>query len=175
MGKLHLAAVLCALLAAACSSTPKAEDASSKQNDQAQTDATDTPRETADKGGDGKGDDGKTDGKSDAPSGGVKVNGVERNDGNSVPDDYSLTERDCNDLGKKFAELWGQNLRAQLSPKLNAKQREKAEESINEGTASKEQEEVKHCLPLVDKNIDPAVLKCAFNSKTVEAYQKCFQ
>lgn len=166
MRKRSIFALVCGLsLVAACSSTPKAEDASNKTDDQAQSEtsehvSTGAPEDTGSTG--------------QAASSGVKVNGVERTDDNSVPDDYSLTERDCDLLGKKLGDLWRGELRSQMSPKLSDKQREKAEQSIEDGASKKEDDWAAGCIKgLAGKTVDPKTLKCAFNSKDLKAFEKC--
>jgi hypothetical protein len=99
---------------------------------------------------------------------------VKSTSGDSVPDDYSLVERDCVDLGKKLGDLWRADLRKSLSPKLNDKQREKAEESINDGATKKEDDWANGCIKsLVGKSVDPKSLKCAFDSKDLATFEKC--
>jgi hypothetical protein len=150
------------VLACACSSNPKPEDAANKTD--GETTATSSePAETS------------TVDLSDtatpqAMPTGVKVSGVD----NSVPDDYSLVENDCIQLGKKLGSLWSTELRSTMSPKLNEKQRAAAEENIAEGANKKADDWANGCIKsLVGKNVDPKVLKCAFDSKDLKAFEKC--
>ena len=108
------------------------------------------------------------------PPSGVKTTGVDGATDNSVPDDYTLMAGDCAQLGKKLGDLWRAELRASLSPKLTEKQREKAEESIDDGATKKEDDWANGCIKsLVGKSVDPKALKCAFDSKDLKAFEKC--
>lgn len=167
----HLPRVLfvCALaLSAGCSSNPKADDPSKQTETSGQTDV----GEPTDPGPSTSGE--ETGATSTAMPTGVKATGLERKDDNSVPDDYSLVERDCVDLGKKLGDLWRADLRKSLSPKLNDKQREKAEASIQEAATKKEDDWANGCIKsLVGKSVDPKSLKCAFDSKDLKAFEAC--
>ncbi|MFO0586691.1 MAG: hypothetical protein U0441_04100 [Polyangiaceae bacterium] len=165
MAKLSWLTSLCALiLAIGCSSNPKADDPSKAGEGSGQGDPTATDP--------GSSTDETSVGQTSTP---VAMGTVKRTDDeNSVPDDYSLVERDCVDLGKKLGDLWRADLRASLSPKLNDKQREKAEQSIQEGASKKEEDWANGCIKsLVGKNVDPKVLKCAFDSKDLKTFEKC--
>src|SRR5262249_43505204 len=108
-----------------------------------------------------------------APSG-VKSTGVERSDDNSVPDDYSLTERDCVDLGKKKAELALADFRSQVGPKVTEKQRQAAEPGFQAAAEKDGNKCADGCLKsLVGKVVDPKALKCAFAAKDAKAFEKC--
>ena len=166
MAKLSRLTSLCALiLAIGCSSNPKADDPSKAGEGSGQSDPSDSSASDP--------------GSSDAPVGQtstpVPMGTVKSvTDDNSVPDDYSLVERDCVDLGKKLGDLWRAELRASLSPKLNDKQREKAEQSIQDGASKKEEDWANGCIKsLVGKNVDPKALKCAFDSKDLKTFEKC--
>ncbi len=160
---------VCALaFAAGCSSNPKADDPTKQTDGSGQTDAT----EPTDPGPSGSGET-ATPTASAMPTG-VKMTGGEHNPDNSVPDDYSLVERDCVDLGKKLGDLWRADLRKSLSPKLNDKQREKAEASIQDAATKKEDDWANGCIKsLVGKSVDPKSLKCAFDSKDLKAFEAC--
>lgn len=172
MAKLPRVPSLCALiLAIGCSSNPKADDPSkggegSAQGESGEVGSSDPlGSSTADAAG-------ETGAAPPAPT--VKGIGVDHNPDNSVPDDYSLVERDCVDLGKKLGDLWRADLRKTLSPKLNDKQREKAEQSIEEGASKKEDDWANGCIKsLVGKSVDPKALKCAFDSKDLATFEKC--
>ncbi len=100
----------------------------------------------------------------------VKTSGED----NSVPDDYTLMEGDCVQLGKKLGGLWRLELRGTLSPKLTEKQREKAEQSIEDGASKKEDDWAGGCVKsLVGKSVDPKALKCAFDAKDLKAFEAC--
>jgi hypothetical protein len=153
-------------LACACSNNPKPEDPSNKPDGETTTDSSDTgPASTVDLN------------DTSTPlerSSGVKATGVDRKEDGSVPDDYTLVENDCIQLGRKLGGLWRVELRASLSPKLNEKQREKAEESIAEGADKKADDWADGCIKsLVGKSADPKTLKCAMDSKDLKAFEKC--
>lgn len=165
MGKRSIVLGLLVALACGCSSNPKPEDASKKTDDTAQNDATESEtsksnlpdKDTVDR-----------------PNGGVKSTGVQRNDENSVPDDYSLTQRDCVDLGKKKSELALADFRSQVGPKVTEKQRAAAEPGFQAAAEKDGEKFAEGCLKsLVDKVVDPKALKCAFDAKDVKTFEKC--
>lgn len=151
-----------AILACACSSTPPPDDPAGKSDGAATSTPPDDPPP------------GSNVDLSDTSTPVEMPHGAKNVTGDSIPDDYSLTERDCVDLGKKLGSLWATDLRAGLSPKLSAKQREKAEESIVEGSTKKADDWADGCIKsLAGKTVDPNVLKCAFDSKDLKAFEKC--
>lgn len=166
MGNLRRFVLLSALaLACGCSSNPKAEE----------------PSATGDSPGTSEPPEGEPATSTEpaeepvkpAPSG-VKMTGVDGSTDNSVPDDYTLMTGDCVQLGKKLGGLWRTELRSSLSPKLTEKQREKAEESIDDGATKKEDDWAGGCIKsLVGKTVDPKALKCAFDSKDLKTFEKC--
>ncbi|MEZ4296502.1 MAG: hypothetical protein R3B70_16135 [Polyangiaceae bacterium] len=108
------------------------------------------------------------------PGGLVKTTGPDGQPDNSVPDDYQLMQGDCIQLGKQLGNLWRKELRASLSPKLSAKQREVAEQNIEEGASKKESDWADGCIKsLVGKSVDPKSLKCAFDAKDLKAFEAC--
>lgn len=154
-------------LACACSSNPKPEDPANKPDGETTTESAADPAPTS------------TVDLNDtstpvAAATGVKVTGIDRKDDGSIPDDYSLVENDCVQLGKKLGGLWRAELRASLSPKLNEKQRTAAEENIEEGANKKADDWANGCIKsLVGKSVDPKALKCAFDSKDLKSFEKC--
>jgi hypothetical protein len=159
----RLASLFALLLACGCSSTPKEEPKT--PGDQPEGDT--TTEATA-----GLAADQATSDPGPAP-GGVKRTEADGSD-SSVPDDYSLVERDCVLLGEKLGSLWQTDLRATLSPKLSEKQRAQAEESIQEGASKKADDWANGCIKsLVGKSVDPKALKCAFNSRDLKAFETC--
>ncbi|MBK8252978.1 MAG: hypothetical protein IPK82_09945 [Polyangiaceae bacterium] len=149
------------LFAAACSSNPKPEE---PQSGATTTETSEPePSPTSDPG---------PETSTLAPGGVVKTTGMDGDQG--IPDDYQLVTNDCVQLGKKLGELWRVELRASLSPKLTEKQREKAEENIQDGASKKEESWADGCIKsLVGKSVDPKALKCAFNSKDLKAFEAC--
>ncbi len=169
MAKLPLVLSLCAFaLAIGCSSNPKADDPSKAGDGSGQGESGEAgPSDPGSSSGTGAVGETST----PIPMGTVKSTGDANN---SVPDDYSLVERDCVDLGKKLGDLWRADLRKSLSPKLTDKQREKAEESIQDGASKKEDDWANGCIKsLVGKSVDPKALKCAFDSKDLATFEKC--
>ena len=165
MAKLPLLTSLCALiLAIGCSSNPKADDPSKAGEGSGSSESSDTPTDPGPSTSEPAGE------TTTAMPTGVKTTGIDQ----GVPDDYSLVERDCVDLGKKLGDLWKADLRASMSPKLNDKQREKAEQSIQEGASKKAEDWANGCISgLVGKNVDPKTLKCAFDAKDLKTFEKC--
>lgn len=163
MGMLpRIVLVLSVGLACACSSTPKPEDAANKPDGETTASSPD-PGETSTV------DLNDTSTPLTAPTG-VKVTGVDQ----GIPDDYSLVENDCVQLGKKLGSLWSTELRATLSPKLDEKKRAAAEENIAEGANKKADDWADGCIKsLVGKSVDPKSLKCAFDSKDLKTFEKC--
>lgn len=163
MGSLSRLAFLSALvLACGCSSSTKEEPKTPGDRPEGDntTEAPDGPAEQA------------TSDPGPMP-GGVKRTEADGSDG-SVPDDYTLVERDCVLLGEKLGSLWQTDLRSTLSPKLNEKQRAQAEQSIEEGASKKADDWSNGCIKsLVGKSVDPKALKCAFNSKDLKAFETC--
>lgn len=161
----HLVLVSVLALAGGCSSTPKPDDPAQKTDESAPADGND-PEPAAST--EPPGDSGATPGSS------VKATGVQRTDDGSVPDDYTLMEGDCVQLGKKLGSLWRADLRTTLSPKLNEKQRAQAEESIEDGASKKADDWANGCIKsLAGKSVDPKALKCAFDSKDLKAFETC--
>lgn len=154
------------VLACGCSSTPK-EEAKTPDEGAMGESSGDAPQAAS------GGETSVEPGPSAAPTG-VKVTGIERNDDGSIPDDYTLVERDCVQLGDKLGLLWRADLRATLSPKLSEKQRAQAEESIQEGATKKADDWANGCIKsLVGKSVDPKALKCAFDSRDLKVFEKC--
>jgi hypothetical protein len=99
--------------------------------------------------------------------------GSERKD-DSIPDDYSLTERDCDTLGKQYGALARSDQLAALSPKLTDKQRAQAETNIEKGVGTIEAQWIDACIKsLVGKVADRNALKCAMGAKTVNEFKAC--
>jgi hypothetical protein len=162
---LRLVLVPAFALACGCSSNPKPEDPTQKPDESGPGDGNDPAAAAS---ADPSADPGATPGST------VKAVGVQRTDDNSVPDDYTLMEGDCVQLGKKLGSLWRTDLRTTLSAKLNDAQRAKAEQSIEDGASKKEDDWANGCIKsLAGKTVDPKVLKCAFDSKDLKAFEKC--
>lgn len=151
-------------LAFGCSSNPRPEDPAGKPEGETSAGTSPEPSQTSNVD--------LNDTSTPQAMGGVaKSTGI---DDGSVPDDYSLVENDCVQLGKKLGSLWRTDLRASLSPKLNDKQRAAAEENIEEGATKKADDWAGGCIKsLVGKSVDPKALKCAFDSKDLKTFETC--
>lgn len=93
---------------------------------------------------------------------------------NGIPDDYTLTERDCDTLGKQYGAVARADQIAALHPKLGDKQRAVAEANIDKGVGAMESQWIDTCIKsLVGKVADRSALKCAMGAKTVSAFKVC--
>jgi hypothetical protein len=96
------------------------------------------------------------------------------NDGNSVPEDYSLTDRDCIELAKHYSVVHKADQMAGLSPKLSTAQKEQAEKAIDEAVAKLGDNWATGCRSsLVGGVVERNTLKCAMTSRTVKAFDEC--
>jgi hypothetical protein len=110
------------------------------------------------------------------PKQNVLSSGVKGSEGkdNSIPDDYTLTERDCDTLGKQYGAVARSDQLAALNPKLSDKQRAVAEANIDKGVGVIESQWIDSCIKsLAGKVADRSALKCAMGAKTVSAFQVC--
>jgi hypothetical protein len=155
-----LAALAFAALAACSGSPPKATDAS-------EVPTTPDPSASPDPASTGKPDD----------EGPVthEMGSVKRPEGSQdVPDDYSLTESDCDALGKEYGDAARGDQKATLSAKLNEKQRSTALENIDAAVSKLESTWIDNCMKsLAGKVVDHGNIKCALAAKTVKAFDIC--
>ena len=112
--------------------------------------------------------------KGDAPApatvGAVKREGS----ATDVPDDYTLTENDCQALGRGYGDAARGDQRAALNPKLTAKQREQADASIDGVVTKMATVWEETCLKsLAGKIVEHKNIKCALAAKTVKAFDIC--
>lgn len=91
----------------------------------------------------------------------------------SVPDDYALMHGDCVELGKKLTVLTRTEQVAALSAKLTAEQRGETEKKIDAVAATLGEQYAHACEQNVGKSVDPRSLKCAFDARTVGAFDAC--
>jgi hypothetical protein len=154
------APVALVLLLGCGASTPKPADAPDGEK-------SDAPSSTGEN-GDGAG------AKGDAPAA-PTMGAVKREGGaTDVPDDYSLTENDCQALGRGYGDAARGDQRAALNPKLTAKQREQADASIDGVVTKMETAWEETCLKsLAGKIVDHKNIKCALGAKTVKAFDIC--
>ncbi len=91
-----------------------------------------------------------------------------------TPDDYSLTENDCQALGRQYGDAARADQRVGLNPKLTAKQREQADASIDSVVSKLEAGWTDTCLKtLAGKNVEHDKIKCALAAKTVKSFDVC--
>lgn len=92
----------------------------------------------------------------------------------SIPDDYSISNGDCNALGRKLGDLTRSDELAKVSPKVKEKLREKAMQSIDEAATKITNAWIESCEKnLVGKVTDPKSLKCALDARAVKAFDEC--
>jgi hypothetical protein len=92
----------------------------------------------------------------------------------SIPDDYSLTEHDCDVLGKQYGAAARSDQLLTLNPKLSDKQRAVAEANIDKGVGAIETQWIDSCIKsLAGKVVDRKALNCAMAAKTVSAFKAC--
>jgi hypothetical protein len=92
----------------------------------------------------------------------------------SIPDDYVISNTDCDALGKRLGEVTRSDELAKVDPKLKPAQRDKAMHSIDEAASKIESQWIASCeKSLVGKVGDPKALKCANDAKSVKAFDTC--
>ncbi|WP_437591824.1 hypothetical protein [Sorangium sp. So ce1000] len=91
----------------------------------------------------------------------------------SVPDDYALMHGDCVELGKQLTVLTRSEQVAALSAKLTTEQRGETEKKIDVVAATLGEQYARACEQNVGKSVDPKSLKCAFDARTVRAFETC--
>jgi hypothetical protein len=92
----------------------------------------------------------------------------------TVPDDYELTPRDCQELARQFASLIRSDELAKLSSKLSDKQREQATASIEKAAGVRRDQWAASCeKSLVGLVQERKALTCAMSAKTVAAFDTC--
>lgn len=115
-------------------------------------------------------------GKTEEPANDTKEysHGAKKMDGDAVPEDYSLTERDCVELGKQYVAVQRADQVAKLDAKLTDKQREQALKSIDGVVGKMGEPWANGCIEsLAGKVVDRKSLDCAMSSKTVKAFDEC--
>lgn len=160
MRPFHALAAAAALVAVACSSsTPKPADGPEQTPP---ADASATPAASA------------------APTAGPdappppETTPVKRDDANAIPDDYQLTQHDCNELGKVYHDVSKGDLMKGLSAKLTEKQRTATEANIDKEVTRVSAQWTDTCQSnLVGKSVDQKAIKCALAAATVKAFDVC--
>ena len=96
------------------------------------------------------------------------------NDGNSVPEDYTLTDRDCIEMAKHYGTVQKADQMVTLSPKLSTAQKEQAEKSIDDAVVRLRENWENGCrTSLVGGVVDRARLKCSMTAKSVKGFDEC--
>ncbi|KYF82988.1 hypothetical protein BE11_37535 [Sorangium cellulosum] len=80
---------------------------------------------------------------------------------------------DCVELGKQLTVLTRTEQVAALSAKLSAEQRGETEKKIDAVAAKLGEQYSQMCEQNVGKHVDPRSLKCAFDARTVKAFEDC--
>jgi len=93
---------------------------------------------------------------------------------NEIPDEYTLTEADCAQLGKQFAAVTRADQVGALDPKLSASQRAQTEKRIDEVAMKMGDNWVQSCqASLVGKVAERKRLSCALEARSVKAFDTC--
>ncbi|HEY4122926.1 MAG TPA: hypothetical protein VGM56_33910 [Byssovorax sp.] len=88
--------------------------------------------------------------------------------------DYTVTEHDCDELGKAYGAVTRTDLESQLPAKLTDKQRASTGRSIDKAAAKMERQAGDQCRASLLNNVfDQAALQCAMAAKTAKAYDTC--
>lgn len=91
-----------------------------------------------------------------------------------IPDDYAIMRGDCDQLGRQLAALTRSDQGATLSPKLTAAQRAQGEKNIDDVATRLGNQWTAACeKSLVGKSIDRKALRCAFEARSVKAFDTC--
>lgn len=138
-----------------------------------------TPDDVSSSANDGTGSDSSTThtAKTDQPDNDTKEmphGPKSTNDGNSVPEDYTLTDRDCIELAKHYGVVQKADQMVVLSPKLSADQKNQAEKSIDDAVVRLRENWENGCrTSLVGGVVDRARLKCSMTAKSVKGFDEC--
>ena len=108
------------------------------------------------------------------PTEGVKDAKPARSRDATVPDDYSLTEGDCDALGKQYGVAMRNDQVVALNPKLSAAQRTQAEANIDKVVTKMATQWSEGCAHnLAGKVVDRKALTCALDARTVKDFKAC--
>jgi len=99
------------------------------------------------------------------------------NEPDSVPDDYTLTDRDCIELAKHYAVVQKADQLAEVNPKLTnatTAQKEQADKTITDAVTKLAESWENGCrTSLVGGVVDRRRLKCAMSAKSVKGFDEC--
>jgi len=91
-----------------------------------------------------------------------------------VADDYTLTQKDCVELGKQYVVVQKADQMAQLNPKLSADQKATAEKNIDKVVQPMGDRWADGCISSLVGNVaERKRLECAMRAKTVKAFDDC--
>jgi hypothetical protein len=140
-------------------------------------DGANTPDDVSSEANDGTNSDSSGSGKNTQPDTDTKEmphGAKSTNDGNSAPEDYTLTDRDCIELAKHYVVVQKADQMAVLSPKLTSAQKDQAEKSITDAVTRLGENWENSCRSsLVGGVVDRNGLKCAMVAKTVKGFDEC--
>lgn len=140
-------------------STPPPEDATS-QNDSAPDDGASEPHEATT--------------EPAAPEPKPLSHGAKKITDEGAADDYTLTEKDCIELGKQYVAVQRADQIAGLDKRLTDKQREQAVKNIDAVVQKMGEPWANGCIEsLVGKVAERKRLECAMAAKTVKAFDEC--
>lgn len=155
-------AALCALLfaAAACSSTPPADQPTNASSSSTEGDGSSDPERGSEPG----------EATTELEMGSVKKDDKD----NTIPDDYSMLRGDCQMLGQKLGAVTRADYVAQIPAKVSDAKRAEAEENIHNVATKLGDQWTRMCLEtLVDKVVERERIKCAMESKTAKGFEEC--
>ncbi|MRG95957.1 hypothetical protein [Polyangium spumosum] len=100
--------------------------------------------------------------------------GAKKVTGDGAADDYTLTERDCIELGKQYVVVQRADQIVALDKRLTAKQREQAITNIDAVVGKMGEPWANGCIEsLVGKVAERKRLECAMAAKTVKGFDEC--
>ncbi len=100
--------------------------------------------------------------------------GAKKTTDDGSADDYTLTQKDCIELGKQYTAVQRADQVAGLNPKLTDKQREQVLKNIDDVVGKMGETWADGCITsLVGKVAERKRLACAMVAKTVKAFDDC--
>jgi hypothetical protein len=100
--------------------------------------------------------------------------GAKKTTDDGAGDDYTLTEKDCIELGKQYVAVQRADQVATLDKRLTDKQREQAVKNIDAVVEKMGEPWAEGCISsLVGKVAERKRLQCAMASKSVKAFDEC--
>jgi hypothetical protein len=92
----------------------------------------------------------------------------------SRPNSYEITNRDCDALGDRLAEVTRSDQSAEISPRLSKAQRDQTEAANAEVSRKVGERWAESCRrSLVGGYTDEGSLKCAMRARSVKAFDEC--